>query len=358
MSYASGNGNGQFGFDKQGDAFGTPHDLPPVEPPSGQFIVRLFLIPLAVVVGLVGGWWLLVGLPFGKLAGGERDPTEYVNLIKTRNDARRDRAAFELATLIKNDRDLARDPRLLGSLAELLADELARKGLKGEPTGDVQIERFLAIALGIFDLPEGISSSRKPIDPISPLITALDEKYPVEVRQAAAESLARLAGRHHDTLKNPAAVRALSRAAQAESLALRERAIFALGFFADDEALSFLRKRLESEDPYVRYNAAVPLIRRDDLAALPVAREMLSPKDLERSIRGPTPSETHDKMISVQLEALQALELSIKQNRSSALAEKLRGELAALNRTGSASVRTQAAEVLQLLSQRSKPAGV
>ena len=355
MSHASGNGNGHVYFDKNGDGLGSPHDLPPVEPPTGQFIVRLFLIPLAIVAGLVGGWWLLVGLPFGKLAGGERDPIEYVNLIKTRNDARRDRAAFELATLIKNDPALARDPRLFGSLIELLADELARKGLKAEPIGDVQIERFLAIALGIFEISEGTTSSGKPLDPFAPLVSALDEKYPDEVRQAAAESLSRLAGKYHDEFKNPAAVVALDRAAQSESPALRERAIFALGFFADEGALKILRNRLGSEDPYVRYNAAIPLMRRGDLAALTVAREMLSTKDLGRTIKLATPSETLEKIVSVQLGALQALELSLRQKQPSELAERLQPEITLLSRSGLASLRAQAIAVLKALPADPKP---
>ena len=53
-------------------------DLPPVEAPSAGFVIQLFVIP-AVVVAVVIMVWLL----FGKLAGGERDPAEYVRRLRT-----------------------------------------------------------------------------------------------------------------------------------------------------------------------------------------------------------------------------------------------------------------------------------
>src|SRR3954470_13249785 len=92
-------------------------DLPPVEAPSAGFIVQLFVIP-AVVVAVVIVVWLL----FGKLAGGERDAREYVRLL--RSPEANWRAAFELASLIQNDANLAGDPELLGELTDLLAHDL------------------------------------------------------------------------------------------------------------------------------------------------------------------------------------------------------------------------------------------
>src|SRR3954462_12911724 len=85
-------------------------DLPPVEAPSAGFIVQLFVIP-AVIVFVV----IVVCLLFGKLAGGERDATEYVRLIRASSNNWRaaNRAAFELASLIQNDPKLAADPKLL-----------------------------------------------------------------------------------------------------------------------------------------------------------------------------------------------------------------------------------------------------
>src|SRR4051795_9025082 len=94
-------------------------DLPPVEPPTAGFIVQLFVLP-AVIVAVVIVVWLL----FDKLAGGERDAMDYVRTIRSDNANQRYRAAFELASLIHNDRHLAEDRRLLGELTVALGREL------------------------------------------------------------------------------------------------------------------------------------------------------------------------------------------------------------------------------------------
>src|SRR3954452_22236499 len=77
-------------------------DLPPVELPSAAFIVQLFVIPALVVVVVIVVWLL-----FGKLVGGERAAREYVRLLRS-PDANW-RAAFELASLIRNDARLGGD---------------------------------------------------------------------------------------------------------------------------------------------------------------------------------------------------------------------------------------------------------
>jgi HEAT repeat protein len=330
----SGNGDGQLV---------ESADLPPVETPSAEFIVRLFLIPLAIVVVLVGGWWLLVWFPFGKLPGGERDPLEYVRIIGSRNEARRWRAAYELASLIQTDADLAEDPKLLGALTELLDTELDRK-----KDGDPQVEQYLAGALGAFHTREAESPGGKKLDPIATLTRAAGPDRPEEVRQAAAEALAIQAARRHDTLEAPEAVRALDQASQAGGPALRWKAVYALGFFGGDEALEVLRRRLGADDPYVRVNAAVPLARRGDLSCLPVAREMLSTKDLDQVIRLDNPAEKRATIDSIQVGALHSLEESIRHHRPE-LAERLRPEVEALSRSGTASIRTAAGAVLKSL---------
>lgn len=320
-----------------------PGELPPVEPPSAEFIVRLFLIPLAIVLVLVGGWWLLVWLPFGMLPGGERDPLEYVRLIASRNEARRWRAAYELASLIQTDANLAGDGKLLGALTELLDKELDRA-----KDADPQVERYLAGALGAFRTLDAESPGGKQLDPIATLSRAAGPSQPEEVRTAAAEALAVQAARLNDTLKAPEAVKALDQASQAGGPDLRWKAVYALGFLGDDDALEVLRRRLGSDDPFVRVNAAVPLARRGDLSSLPVAREMLSPKDLDNVIRLDNPAEKRSTIDSIQLGALKALEESLRRRRPD-LAERLKPEVEGLSHSGSVAIRTAAAAVLKSL---------
>ena len=131
-------------------------DLPPVEAPSASFVVQLFVIP-AIVVAVVIMVWLL----FGKLAGGERDPAEYVRRL--RQGSGDWRSAFELASLIQNDAKLASDPRLLGELADLLTSELEAK------TVDTQLTVYVIKTIGAFQTLDATLADGRKVDPIESL---------------------------------------------------------------------------------------------------------------------------------------------------------------------------------------------
>ena len=91
-----------------------PAELPPVDPPSARFIIQFFVIPAAIVLVLVVAYLAFVQLPFGRLANGGRNVGDYVRSIKSDNQERRWRSAYDLASLIHNDPDW---PRTLASWA-------------------------------------------------------------------------------------------------------------------------------------------------------------------------------------------------------------------------------------------------
>jgi HEAT repeat protein len=310
-------------------------DLPPVEAPSAGFVVQLFVIP-AVVVAVVIVVWLL----FGKLAGGERDATEYVRQLRL--SSANWRSAYELASLIQNDARLANDPRLLGELADLLSSEL-------DHDENTRLTVYLVKTLGAFQTLDASSADGRKIDPIEPLLKALEPRYDLAIRIEAAASLARQAARLQDKLDDPRAISALNRAASEGEPELRQVATYALGFFGGQDVLKALRERLQGdEDRFVRYNAAVALGRRGDRAAAETLREMLSSADLDRVIQLPSRTEKQHKIESLQLEALQAIQSSLS-GGSAELARSLRPSIEGLTRSGLASVRMQAQAVLQNL---------
>lgn len=308
-------------------------DLPPVEAPSAGFIVQLFVIP-AVIVAVVIVVWLL----FGKLAGGERDALEYVETL--RSSSAHWRTAYELANLIQNDPKLANDPKLLGKLTELLADDLDQKE-------SPELTQYVTLTLGAFQTLDAESDGRK-VDPLAVLARALDLKQPPPVRLAAAISLAKHAARLDGRLDDPGAVKALEQAGDDPNPELRQAAVFALGFFGGDDSTRILRDRLKDVDCYTRYNAAVALGRRGDVQSQAVFREMLNTNDLNKVVAIPSPTEKHNKVEAIQLEALQALAYAID-HKTPELARVLRPELDALTKSGLASVRTQALAVLKSL---------
>ncbi|HEX8203389.1 MAG TPA: HEAT repeat domain-containing protein [Isosphaeraceae bacterium] len=318
-----------------------PNELPPVEPPSAGFIIQLFVLP-AVIVAVVIVVWLL----FGKLAGGERDPMDYVRTIRQGNAHQSYRAAFELASLIRNDRRVAGDRRLLGELTAALNEALERPG------DDPRLPQYLALTLGAFEASGAESADGRPADPIAALARALGPKQPVDVREAAAVSLAEQAARRQGALRDAGAVRALDEACAEGPPELRRRAAFALGFFGGEPAAEALRRRLSAaeEDRFVRYNAATALARQGDLAALDVAREMLTPGELEQVVPLESTLEKQHAVEQIQLEALRALDYSARHGRPD-LARRLRTEVVALTKSGLVGVRTEAAAVLKLLPE-------
>jgi hypothetical protein len=318
-------------------------DLPPVELPSAGFIVQLFVIPAAVVVVVIVVWLL-----FGKLAGGERDALEYVRRLRL--PSANWRSAFELASLIQNDPAVAGDPKLLGELTDLLSHELdqaADPKLKEDP----KLAQYVALTLGSFLTLDAQTESGRKVDPIVPLVRALEPQYDGTIRIAAAASLAKQAARLNGTLDDPRAIKALGATAQTGSPELRQVAVYALGFFAGAEASPILRERMQTdEDRFTRYNAAVALGRRGDPDAAPTLREMLTTADLGKVIDSPSSTEKQNKIEAIQLEALEALRASIRGD-SPRLARSLRSEVDKLTASGLVSVRNQAVEVLQLLQR-------
>jgi hypothetical protein len=99
----------------------TPKGLPPVAPPSGRFIVQLFLVPgLIVAVAVL----LLLGFKF--LVGGTRTPDEFLRDLDSANPDVRWRAASDLAQVLNRPESLslASDPKFGLELGKRLNDSL------------------------------------------------------------------------------------------------------------------------------------------------------------------------------------------------------------------------------------------
>ena len=315
------------------------HDLPPVEAPTAGFIIQLFVIP-GVIVFVV----ILVWLLFGKLAGGERDAMEYVRTMRSSagNPRAAQRAAFELAGLIRNDPKLSADPKLLGEMTDLLEHDL-------DTVENPEMSEYVAFAIGRFQTLDAISSSGQKIDPLSALDRALDPKYPTAIRSAAAVALAMQAARLKGKLDDASTVAALTRSASTGDEQVRKLSVYALGFFGGDAATAGLKERLLSdEDRDVRYNAAIALGRRGDPVAAATFREMLNPADLDRVTISESPTEKRSRIEAIELEALSALQTSATEGKP-ALARLLRPQVDGLTRSGLVSVRNRAQALAQVL---------
>jgi len=245
----------------------SPNDqLPPVEPPSATFIVRLFVIPALIVIIMFG-----LGAGIKWLVERESNPTAYVEALRRNNDGRW-QAAHDLADVLRspqNDR-LKDDRALARELADTLSTELAA-GAKDDLS--VQLRVYLCNALGEFRVPEVLDVL------IKAATTGSDEKERV-VQFSAVKALAVYlsAAPKADWADRPEVISTVMKASKDDEPLMRSTAAFALGAADTPEALKRLTAMLDDNYPDVRYNAATNLARRGDAQAVEVLAEMLDPE--------------------------------------------------------------------------------
>src|SRR5436309_7496543 len=93
--------------------------LPPVAPPSGKFLMQLFLVP-----GLIVALALAVVWGFGWLVGGSYSAEEFLKDLRNPNMEFRWRRASELAQILPRDKAMAAVAKLALDLPELVGESL------------------------------------------------------------------------------------------------------------------------------------------------------------------------------------------------------------------------------------------
>jgi hypothetical protein len=113
-----------------------PPGLPAVAPPSGKFLLELFVVPGAIVGAVV---CLLLGVNW--LFRGSRSPEAFLRRLDDPNPEVRWRAASDLSQVLLRDPRLAADP----AFALQLADRLDAAVATGEPAERSFAERFASL---------------------------------------------------------------------------------------------------------------------------------------------------------------------------------------------------------------------
>lgn len=259
----------------------APEDnLPPVQPPSPAFLMQLFVVPLVIVVAIV-----TVILLFNWLAHLGSRPQEMVDDLAKLN-AGSWQKALTIANMLtdRQHAELRQDGRLAEQLAEVLSQQLD----EGSSDPDrVKLRVYLCLALGVFEVPEGMPT----------LIRAAkqqNELADVEVRKTALEALARRADvsepMRQSMQTDPDLMATLQEASRefaeqppASDLAaqLRVRAAYTLGVLGGQPATDLLAQLLADPEPAVRYNAATGLARHGDPRAVPRLVQMLEPQEID-----------------------------------------------------------------------------
>src|SRR4029453_11868776 len=139
-------GESQSGADRR--TMSADDALPPGEPPSAGFIIKLFVVPALIVAVVVG-----VVLCFQWVAQTEVDVKSYLDAID-RNANNAWQCAHDLTKLLHQDEKLRTDVPTATRLSNMLAARIKSGPPKGEKEADIRqevgVRVFLCKALGEF----------------------------------------------------------------------------------------------------------------------------------------------------------------------------------------------------------------
>jgi HEAT repeat protein len=276
--------------------------------------VQFFLIPMAVVAVTVA-----VYVGFRSMLADERSPQEYLTEIQRGGSDRRWPAAYELSRLMADPKvraDKSLGPALIKAFQQ--------------SSGDRQVRRYLALAIGRLDPP-------LPADAVADLTAALDDPDS-ETRISVIWALG--------SSGDPAVVSRLLplyNSPDADA-GIRKIVVYALGALPGDEQVPTLRTALQDSTADVRWNAAVALARHGNRDGVPVIRQMLDRQYVEHTVtRAVRPDEDEDPVADVMISGLRAA-AALKD-------ETLKSSVASLSESDrSLKVRQAAIEALRVMS--------
>src|SRR5438477_6351052 len=128
--------------------------LPPVEPPSAGFIIKLFVVPAVIVAVVVG-----VVICFQWVAQSEVDVKSYLDAIE-RNANNAWQCANDLAYLLQKDEKLRADEATAARLSKIVTARVKTGPPQGEDEEqvlpEVRVRVFLCKALGEFTTPAAL----------------------------------------------------------------------------------------------------------------------------------------------------------------------------------------------------------
>jgi HEAT repeat protein len=324
----------------------SPDDaLPPVEPPSAGFIVQLFVVPGVIVLVVVMIWVL-----FNWLAHKGNDRDAFVRALQRNNEARW-QAAFNLAQALKAERGASQptlvvDRELARQLAGILTSEIDAGSLEDNP---LTLRIYLCLALGEFRVSDGLPALVKAAS------TVRDAKEE-DVRRAALEGIALLASNVPDQkafAENRELEEVLLGAAADDDPRTRKVATVALGVIGTPRMLEKLHFMLDDANVDVRYNAAVRLAQRGDVAAVPVLVEMLDPEEMAGVQAEKDPKNRPFKRALITINALRAAEQLAAKNSDADLSTLRAAVKKLLAGDAAGEIRMEATSLLRKLERAS-----
>jgi HEAT repeat protein len=237
------------------DENGPPMTAPPLGTggrSDASVVTQFFLLPLAVVAGLVGVFLLFTMAT--------RHPPMARDHLKTLGSGRfnqRWQAAFELSNLLRDGIGIKDAPAFLPDLVRVFRKSAA------DPKEDPRVRRYLALALGN-------SGSREAVSPLMEAVRGKDS----ETRLYGLWGLSRLGA--------PEAEPAFREGLKDEDPSIRSISAYGLGILPGSVDPGDIEKALLDPVAEVGWNAALALARRGNPAGERVLEQLLDRKYLDR----------------------------------------------------------------------------
>ena len=214
-------------------------------------VTQFFLLPLAVVGGLVGVF-LLVTMVTRRPATAE----DYLTTLRSGRFNQRWQAAFELSNIIKRTPATQPDPKLEADLLKVFKESMESR------EEDPRVRRYLVLALGNAGSQEAV-----------PSLIGAAQGSDSETRLYALSGLARL----HANESKELFLQGLSD----PDPAIRSVCAFGLGSLDASGSITQLTKVLEDPVEEVRWNAALALARLADPSGQDILVRLLDRKYLD-----------------------------------------------------------------------------
>ncbi|MCI0658578.1 MAG: HEAT repeat domain-containing protein [Acidobacteria bacterium] len=219
---------------------------------DASVVTQFFLIPLAVVAGMVG-----VFLLFSLATRRSPTPEEYLKTLRSGRFNQRWQAAFELSNILKQADSWKKNSRLQKEVVAAFQQSMSNRD------EDPRVRRYLALALGN-------SGSKEAIPPL--LLAA--EGNDAELRLYALGGLAHLRADESEAI--------FQRGLADPDPAVRSVCAFGMGALNGRRGNAELADMLKDPVQEVRWNAALALARRGNNAGEGILIQILDRRYLDK----------------------------------------------------------------------------
>jgi HEAT repeat protein len=259
-------------------------------------VLQFFLFPMAIVAVCVG-----VFVVFGLIAREDKNARQYLEEVRRGGggifgDNRRWHAAYQLSQVLLDGKDPAlRDPQFVSDVLAVFA---------GTRNDDPKVRRYLAVTLGRL-------RDRRAVPALLAAATGQESGADPDTQIYAVVALG--------AIGDPSTLPEIVKLAPSSDAALRKAVAYALGAMPSQESRAALVALLGDPVEDVRWNAALALARRGDVAAAPVLLAMMDRAHMQ-SVAGLN----DDERGATMLEAIRAARVVPDPALRAAL-ERLRG---------------------------------